>query len=51
MFTFAGLEVLKAVTGPEINKNQPLDVSKPAALRKFFLMCAPDCAKSFTQVK
>ena len=51
MFTFAGLEILKAVTGPEINKNQPLDVSKPAALRKFFLMCAPDCAKSFTQVK
>jgi hypothetical protein len=51
MFFEAGHQILKAVSGAEVQKESPVQIVKPTPLRKFFLMCAPDCSKSFTQNK
>jgi len=49
MFFEAGDQILRAVNGPDVAKEKPLQVVKPSPLRKFFLLCAPDCAKSFNK--
>jgi hypothetical protein len=51
MFFEAGHQILKAVGGSEIQRENPIQIVKTSPLRKFFLMCAPDCSKSFTQKK
>jgi hypothetical protein len=49
MFFEAGDQILRAVNGPEVGKEGPRHVVKPSPLRKFFLLCAPDCINSLNK--